>query len=133
MAPINFRTLKHTFTKAERLKSKRLIDALFSGGKAIARYPVRLIWIETPLPADVPCQFALSVPSRRFPRASDRNLMRRRMREALRLNKSIVTEAAGMKGKQYALFLLFIGRNMAPYHEVEQQTVRALERLASEI
>lgn len=59
--------------------------------------------------------------------------MRRRMREALRLHKSIVTEAAGMKGKQYALFLLFTGRDMATYEEVEQQTVKALERLTREI
>ncbi|WP_257657751.1 ribonuclease P protein component [Parapedobacter lycopersici] len=77
---------KHTFTKGERLCSKRLIDSLFHDGSSFFIYPYRVTF----RPADkqeYPVQVLFTVPKRRFRHAVQRNVLKRRMREAYRIQK----------------------------------------------
>jgi ribonuclease P protein component len=41
---------QHTFPKQEKLKSKKIIDTLFIEGKSVKAFPLRAVYIETPLP-----------------------------------------------------------------------------------
>lgn len=118
-----------TFKKEERLKSRKVIQALFNRqGTSFGQYPLRLVWM--PMEdrrSEYPVQFALSVPKRSFKKAATRNTLRRRMREAYRLHKHrIYTELADCE-QQYAFMVLYTGREMLPYQEIEkamQQTIR---------
>ena len=77
----------YTFTKEERLCNKKLIDELFHNGSSFLCYPFKVSWLLTDTPQEFPAQVLLSVSKKRFKHAVDRNLLKRRIREAYRLNK----------------------------------------------
>lgn len=87
------RTIKNTFHKQERLCSRKQMELLFSKGKSSAAYPLKLVYINTPVELIYPAQSMFVVPKRNHKRAHDRNKLKRRMREGYRLNKiSLYTE-----------------------------------------
>ncbi len=67
----------------ERLKSAKSIEHLFSEGKAISAYPLRLVFVSKPN-STVPMQCAFSVSKRHFKKAVDRNRIKRLLRESYR-------------------------------------------------
>jgi ribonuclease P protein component len=79
--------MKQSFSKEERLCSHRLISTLFAKGQTFHLKPFRITWIRLTLETSQPAQVLMSVPKYNFHKAVDRNLIRRRMREAYRLNK----------------------------------------------
>ena len=79
---------KFTFRKEERLNSEKLIRELFENGTSFQFYPFRVIFLPHPDPAYPFHQVLISVSARNFKRAVDRNTIKRRVREAYRLNKA---------------------------------------------
>ncbi len=78
----------YNFQKEERLYSKKLLDELFKNGSSFLLYPFRVTWLRSPnLEQAFPAQIVVSVPKKRFKNSVDRNLIRRRIKEAYRLNK----------------------------------------------
>lgn len=76
------------FPKKERLTSKKKIEELFKRGSSAYLYPFRLQYLPGP-PADgTRPEVLFSVSKRYFKRAVDRNLIRRRMREAYRTGRA---------------------------------------------
>ena len=67
----------------ERLKSAKSIEYLFSDGKAISAYPLRLVFIGNSNGAD-PMRCAFSVSKRHFKKAVDRNRIKRLLRTSYR-------------------------------------------------
>ena len=43
-----------SYPKAEKLKSKKIIDVLFSEGKSVSKYPLRLVYVKHDFEEDVP-------------------------------------------------------------------------------
>ena len=78
------------FTKEERLTSKILIGRLFAEGKKLHVYPFRITYMMTPLPSGFPVQLLISVPRSYFRNASDRNRIKRLIREGYRRNKHVL-------------------------------------------
>lgn len=80
--------MKKTFTKEERLCSKRKIDSLFHSGSSFIVYPFRAVYLVGPDQENpTPAQVIISVSKRRFKHAHERNRIKRLMREAYRLQK----------------------------------------------
>lgn len=75
-----------TLGKDKKLKSRKRIERLFESGKRIKKFPVTAVYFfdENSEPG---FQIAVSVPKRFFKKAVDRNLIKRRIREAFRLNQ----------------------------------------------
>src|ERR1700709_234674 len=77
----------YTFTKEERLCNKVLIDSIFHNGSSFLCYPFRVSWLVVDAPQLFPAQVLIAVPKKRYKRAVDRNLVKRRIREVYRLHK----------------------------------------------
>src|SRR5690606_34395065 len=77
-----------SFSKAERLCSKKLITQLFSKGSAFNLYPLRFVILKAEAPGTGFPQVLISVSKKYFKRAHDRNRLKRQIREAYRLNKT---------------------------------------------
>src|SRR5690554_6622772 len=80
--------VKNTLSKEERLCSKRSIDGLFAKGSSFVLYPFRFVVLQSP--DEQPAKILFSVSKRKFRKAVDRNWIKRRMREAYRLNKNFI-------------------------------------------
>jgi hypothetical protein len=55
------------------------------------------------------------------------------MREVIRLHKAALIEAAGMKGRQFALMFLYTGSEIPSYSLLEEKITQILARLNEEI
>lgn len=120
-----------SFKKEERLCSKKVIDKLFAEGTSFLSFPLKVVYTETKLPSKWPVQAAFSVGKRNFKLAVHRNKIKRKVREAYRLNKSILYN--GIEGKQVAVFFVFIGKSIPEFKQVEIAMKKGLERIKKEI
>lgn len=119
---------KNTFSKEERLCSKRLTDDLFRNGSSFFIYPYRVVFKRVDgLPG---AQVLLSVPKRRFPRAVHRNLLKRRMRESYRLQKGQLLYPA-IEGKPYglAIAIQYVSNELLDFQFMRLQMAAVLEKL----
>ena len=124
----------YTFKKEERLCNKKLIDGLFHSGSSFLCYPFKASWLYIDEPQQFPVQILFSVSKKRFKRAVDRNLIKRRMREAYRLNKQqqlydVLTSA----DKRIVLSLGYIGKEVVAYELVEKKMLKLLSQLCNEV
>ena len=118
-----------TFTKDERLKSRKIIGKLFSDGQSFGMYPLRLVWLEMhEVQGDFPIKFSLSVPKRAFPKAVDRNRLRRLVREAWRLNKFWLYDRIEKDGKQYAFMVIYTAKESVDLGQIEEALRRMNRR-----
>lgn len=119
------------FTKEERLCSKKQIDLLFLKGSSATAFPLKLVYIETDAVYVDPCQAMFVVPKRSFKRAHDRNKLKRRMREAYRLNKAPFYELIKSKNKKMLLCFLFVGKKTEEYKTIEAALLQHLKKASA--
>jgi ribonuclease P protein component len=126
--------MEQTFKKSERLCSKKTIGQLFQKGSATTRtfylFPFRLLYRNDPERTDPLPAILISVSSRNFKKAVDRNHIRRRVREAYRLNKSLLFGTAE-KPKQPPAYIVFLytAREKISFEEIEKSMKLALGRI----
>jgi len=124
----------YTFTKEERLCNKKLIEQLYHNGSSFLCYPFKASWLLVDAPMQFPAQILFSVAKKRYKRAVDRNLLKRRMREAYRLNKqAYLYDLLKSNDKQIVLSIGFIGKEIAEYGLIEKKMLKLLAQLAAEI
>ena len=119
-----------TLCKEERLCGERIISNLFDGGYTFFLSPYKVFWTKIPETYLFPSRFAVSVPKRRFKRAVKRNLIKRRTREAFRINKQILNVA--VTTGQAHLMVIYVSDQLLPYAELEESMKRILQRIARE-
>ncbi|MEC3880591.1 ribonuclease P protein component [Parapedobacter sp. 10938] len=122
---------RKTFSKEERLCSKRLIDSLFHSGSSFLVYPYRVVFMRVEGAAMV--QVLLSVSKRRFRHAVQRNLLKRRMRESYRLQKGERLYPT-MEGKPYglAIAIQYVGKELLDFSFMRDRMADVLEKLHNE-
>jgi len=76
---------------------------------------------------------AVSVPKRLFKKAVDRNLLKRRIREAYRLNKTDFCDLVLRKDLKLILLIQYQHRDIVDYHVIEEAMLKGLRKLAEKL
>lgn len=106
-----------SFPKREKLKHKKLFAQLFEQGQSKYKFPIRMLWIKVDPPiSNVPILCAVSVPKRLFPKAIQRNRIKRQLREAYRLNKPSCIDKN--LDSQYALLFIFTSKEPVSFRKI---------------
>ncbi len=114
-----------SYPKTEKLKSKRIIDLLFSEGKSVSKYPLRLVYVKHDFEEEVPLKIGVSVSKKYFKNAVDRNYFKRVLRESYRLNKHLLVENVDAK---YCLMFFYQTNERLSYQEINQKTIQLFEK-----
>lgn len=121
-----------TFRKDERLSGQKIIEKLFSEGKSFTVFPFRVIWLKSTFESDFPARIMISVSKRKFKRAVDRNLIKRRIREAYRRNKTDIHDFLNRQQVQCAICLIYNTERILDFSEIEEKIKLLLLRFQSE-
>ena len=120
----------YSFKKEERLCNVKLIEKLFTDGSSFLVYPFRIVWLSEHGSSVHPVQVLISVPKKRFKRAVDRNLIKRRIREVYRLHKSeYLYPFLNENSSGLILGITYIGNEIGEYAFLDKKFKDALNRL----
>lgn len=122
--------MKFTFSQKEKLKSKKLIDKLFTEGQSVSVFPLRLVYLPASFEEKVVAKTGVSVSKRNFNTAVDRNRIKRLLREAYRLNKATYFNNITT---QYAFMILYIGKEKTTFTEVETKMKLLFEKFQNKV
>lgn len=128
--------MEFSYGKKEKLKSKKLIEALFIERQSVAKYPLRLAYKKLDLEGEASIsdksevQMAVSVSKKHFKKAVDRNYFKRVLRESFRLNKHLILDEVSGK---YALMLLYQSKDRLSHEEINTKTIQLFEKFVAKI
>jgi ribonuclease P protein component len=121
---------RFTFTKDERLSKEKTIKELFEKGSSFYLYPFKVIHIPNPdKGANAINQVLISVSSRQFKRAVDRNKIKRRIREAYRLQKEVLNT----KSEKAIFTFIYTAKEILPYAELKEKVLMAMTKLNTKL
>ena len=110
-----------------------MIEELFASGESFLAYPLKVVFLKTELTDVPPVQAAFAVSKRNFKRAVKRNILKRRMREAYRLNKPGFYQEITAMNLQLAVMFVFIGKEVVEYAVIQKAMISAFKKLLAKI
>jgi ribonuclease P protein component len=122
--------MKNTYPKHEKLKSKTTIDLLFSEGKSVSKYPLRLVYAPIALENEEVIKMGVSVSKKYFKKAVDRNYFKRVLRETYRLNKHLLLDSMD---RPYAFMFFYQSKDRLAYQEINEKTIQLFEKFVASI
>ena len=126
--------MNFTYPKNEKLKSKITIDLLFSKGKSVSKYPLRLVYVESDYgileDSEQKLKMGVSVSKKYFKHAVDRNYFKRVLRETYRLNKHLLIDSLN---KPYAFMFFYQTKDRLSYEEINTKTIQLFEKFVQQL
>jgi ribonuclease P protein component len=116
---------KFIFQKAERLSRKKSIQELFDKGSSFYLYPFKVLHAPNPDLSIKVHQILISVSTRNFKKAVDRNLIKRRVREAYRLQKEIIQN----KPQKGVFAFIYTAKTTMPFEDIKHKLFLVLEKI----
>jgi len=115
---------KFTFRKEERLTKEKQIQELFEKGSSFYLFPFKVFFMPHPDPAITHHQVLISVSKKNFKRAVDRNLIKRRMREAYRLQKETLQGATSLQ-----IGFVYSHKEILLFDEMKRKMLQTMKKL----
>jgi ribonuclease P protein component len=122
---------QYTYPKIEKLKSRTTIDRMFTEGKSVSKYPLRLVYV----PLDdisaegVKIKMGVSVSKKNFKKAHDRNYFKRLLRETYRHHKHLIVDRLD---RPYAFMFFYQTKDRLSFEEVNTKTIQLFEKFAAQ-
>ncbi len=116
----------------EKLKSKKQITELFNTGKHVFINSIHIVWQYSLLNEDN-LKFGVSVGKRNFKRAVKRNVLKRRMREAFRMNKSDLIQHLLFTNRKIEFMIIFKAKEELSFQIIEVDLQKAIAKLKNQI
>lgn len=122
--------MTNRFGKEFKLTGTKLLEEVYKEGETLKEYPFIVKWklIQND---KAPIQLALTVPKRNFKLAVTRNLLKRRIRESVRLNKQTLESKLSAKHLQLAIFVIYTGREVQKSTFITKKISSILQKLES--
>ncbi|HRN34226.1 MAG TPA: ribonuclease P protein component [Saprospiraceae bacterium] len=116
-----------SFPKSQRLKNPLSISILFQSGDNVFSYPVKMVFSFEADPVCHPSfKAAVSVPKKSFKKAVDRNRLKRHIREAIRLNQSLIPVR---EGQTLRFIIIYAAREVLPAQQIHKAVRYLFEKL----
>lgn len=112
------------YPKNEKLKSRKTIDLLFTKGKSVSKFPLRLVYVPIDESKEK-LKFGVSVSKKHFKNAVDRNYFKRVLRECYRLNKHLLHNHLD---QPYAVMFFYQTKEHLSYQEINEKTILLFEK-----
>ena len=119
---------RYTFSKDEKLKSRKAIEQLFATGRSFSNFPFKVVWKGTENTV-TGSQAGFTVSSKQFKKAVDRNRIKRLIREAYRLQKHELQQQLKSSNKSLAVFFIYVGNELSDYTFIFEKTGKAIKHL----
>jgi ribonuclease P protein component len=110
-----------------------MIQLLFRTGRSFFVRPFKVVYLYDPDGAEKTVQVLVTVSKKNFKKAVKRNEIKRKVREAYRLNKFLLDDVLKQPHGNLVLGLVYTGNTAPDTEEVREKIIRALERLKMEI
>lgn len=122
-------SLLNSFSKSEHLCGEKRITRLYTEGEAFIVYPLRVVFLIEPKTDAESLSVLVSVPKKRFKRAVKRNKLKRRIREAYRLNKQCINEKIIEKNIQIHIAFNYVSNDVLDYATIEKKMKLSLQKI----
>lgn len=117
--------MKFTYPRNEKLKSKITIGLLFTEGKSVAKYPLRLVYNAGTFDEGEKIKIGVSVSKKYFKKAVDRNYFKRVLRETYRLNKHLLINNLD---QPYSFMFFYQCKDRLTFEEINNKTIQLFEK-----
>jgi ribonuclease P protein component len=117
--------MNFTYPKNEKLKSKITIGLLFTEGKSVSRYPLRLVYCPLATDSEEKIKMGVSVSKKNFKKAVDRNRFKRILRETYRLNKHLLINDLE---QPHAFMFFYQTKDRLTYEEINTKTIELFKK-----
>ncbi|QIH39010.1 ribonuclease P protein component [Flavobacterium sp. Sr18] len=125
--------MNFTYPKNEKLKSKITIGLLFTEGKSVSKYPLRLVYkagsFGNPEVSGEKIKMGVSVSKKNFKKAVDRNYFKRVLRETYRLNKHLLIDNLD---QPYSFMFFYQTKDRLTYEEINTKTIQLFEKFIAQ-
>ncbi len=119
-----------TWKKKERLKSRKELEQLFEKGQRYTQHPLRMIFLFRQKPG---LQIGVGAGTKFFKKSTDRNRVKRMMREACRLNKIPLEETLSQHQRGLSVFFLYQGRQLPVFSELQNAVKKSFDHLLNHL
>ncbi|MGF1636937.1 MAG: ribonuclease P protein component [Cyclobacteriaceae bacterium] len=119
--------IRFTLSKDEILRSKKDIKELFDNGSSFFIYPYKVFYRANTSEKN---QILISVSKRNFKKAVTRNKIKRHIREAYRLNKSLFANNT-YNGVSFSIAIIYISKSVLTHKEIEGKLIAVLKKLVA--
>ncbi len=124
-------TERYFLKKTDRLKSRKAIELLYKNGKSFSVFPFRIQFLVTNFEPGLKAGF--SAPSKNFKKATDRNKIKRLLKEAYRLQKNEITNHPSLVKNGLHIFIIYTNKEIPSYSFVAEKLHLVLQKLTKQL